>query len=439
MADGLRTHRRRVRRPRPARPARPRARPDHRRDRPHRRGPARGRPGHAAAGTIGEPASTLARLAALTARFPRAARPPRLAPARPAAARRAPPRPLLVHVAAGPRSTPTTSRTMRAIRLIQTSSVTITDDRREQRVLVHAAGHDGRAEHAAPRRARCRRTPHPSSRSLRGGCWPASTVDDQRRTSRRRRRTRRGCRATVSTIVVVDRSSRARRAPTASRVVTAMVRIADSRTASAMPANPPSSRALPQHRRCRQASSSANIARTALRRADIAAIALSSRTTTAMTLASVSWVFSTRCVGLDARRAVARCRSGRAGPRRWRRAVCCAQLLVVAQDGHEDRVADGQRRRTPRTASRRRCPPVSTPPLRAPNRALARIGRVCLTQSQNALPRATRPGRSGGVSGRQRVRLRGPCAGGRARVVGGHALHPRSGCRPRHLRRPPSA
>src|SRR6218665_849046 len=43
-------------------------------------------------------------------------------------------------------------------------------------------------------------------------------------------------------------------------------------------------------------------------------------------------------------------------------------------------------------------PPVSTPPLRAPTRALARMGRVCLTQSQRFLPRATSDGFSGGVS-----------------------------------------
>ena len=86
--------------------------------------------------------------------------------------------------------------------------------------------------------------------------------------------------------------------------------------------------------------SSANIARTARRRAATAAMALSSSTTTAMMLASVSCVFSTRSSGLTSPPSPVSTSPGNAESMRVEHLR--AQLLVVAEHRHEDRVADGE-------------------------------------------------------------------------------------------------
>ena len=219
-ADGRRAahHRGRLRRPRPARPARPRA--------------GHGSPRRP---TASQPASARATRDAAARRDRRARGDP--GPARVAdrsaagAARRA--RLTAGSLHAGGRCADTaaaaflstyggsavhaaTSRMMRASRLIQTSSVTSTITDAKSGFLFDAPRRRPPCRAGARRRVRCRRTPRPSSRSLRGGCSAASTVtieDEHRGVDHERDQDPDHGAARSSS----SRSSRARRAATASR------------------------------------------------------------------------------------------------------------------------------------------------------------------------------------------------------------------------------
>ena len=209
-------------------------------------------------------------------------------------------------------------------------------DRGEQRVVVHAAGDDRGAEDP--------HDPDPDARDDRHAQVPprrvlaASTVTTSRNMA-----------ASMTNATRMPTTQNDRRAlphPSASRIhdaalATPVVITADSRTANAMPANPPSSRALPSTA-LPPAPRTANIARTAMvqrgHRRDRAEQQHDDRDDPRDGQAAAEH----ERVGID--HPVPSPVSIRPGSDAFTASsTFCPQLVVVAQHGHEDRVADGQR------------------------------------------------------------------------------------------------